>query len=147
MNTYAAMAMIVYVAAGGISTGFADDAAVAGTRESFNQNWRFARFGDMPDGSRLAEPGMAGIGATASSEEAENGNVAARAFDGNSDTRWCAANGGEGQWLRLDLGRSAPLSAGACHCLAPSSLPTSAAAWLDSPITVSCSPSTETFSR
>ena len=111
MNTYAAMAMIVYMAAGGISTGFADDVAVAGTRESFNQNWRFARFGDMPDGSRLAEPGMAGIGATASSEEEENGNFAARAFDGNSDTRWCAANGGAGQWLRLDLGRSAPLSA------------------------------------
>ena len=26
------------------------------TRESFDASWKFARFGDMPDGSHLAEP-------------------------------------------------------------------------------------------
>ena len=32
-----------------------------------------------------------GKSATASSEEAGKGNLAARAVDGNPDTRWCAA--------------------------------------------------------
>jgi beta-galactosidase len=40
----------------------------------------------------------------ASSEETEKGNVAALAFDGDSSTRWCAADDSTAQWLQVDLG-------------------------------------------
>ncbi|MCX6903585.1 MAG: discoidin domain-containing protein [Verrucomicrobia bacterium] len=76
------------------------------TRESFNRDWRFARFGPMPDGSTRPEPGAAGwsIVASASSEERGKGNTADLAFDGDPATRWCAGGAGVGQWLMLDLG-------------------------------------------
>jgi beta-galactosidase len=47
------------------------------SRESFNQGWRFARFGPLPDGSKLPEPGGAvpTIRVTASSEETDKGNT------------------------------------------------------------------------
>ena len=81
--------------------------ATAATRESFNADWRFARFGPQPDGSVRPEPGAASwrILATADSEEADKGNRAECALDGDPNTRWCAASGGLGHWLRLDLGR------------------------------------------
>lgn len=47
-----------------------------------------------------------GKAATASSEEAGKGNFAAKAADGNPETRWCAANGGFPQWWAVDLGDS-----------------------------------------
>lgn len=75
----------------------------ATTRETFDQGWRFARFGDMPDGSRLAEPGSPGEGTSASSSE--DGNPPGHAVDGNPQTRWCASSGAAGEWLKLDLGR------------------------------------------
>ena len=70
---------------------FADDVGVR-SRESFNANWRFARFGPMADGSTRPEPGAErwSIVASASSEEAAKGNVAENAFDGDQATRWCA---------------------------------------------------------
>ncbi len=73
---------------------------------SFDQAWRFARFGLQADGSRVPEPGMAQrmFKLTASSEEAGKGNVAAAAMDGNPETRWCASGPGGGQWLAIDLG-------------------------------------------
>ena len=63
---------------------------LAGSRESFNQGWRFARFGPMPDGSTLPEPGVGGwsIRATASSEEEDKGNLAQNAVDGDPGTRY-----------------------------------------------------------
>ncbi len=81
------------------------------TRESFNRDWRFDRFGPMPDGSTRLEPGSAGwaVLVSASSEEREKGNPAENAFDGDTDTRWCAGGAGVNQWLRLDLGRAMKL--------------------------------------
>ncbi len=76
------------------------------TRESFNGGWRFARFGPQADGSSRPEPGAErrSVLASASSEEASKGNVAENAFDGDRETRWCAAGGGNREWLTLDLG-------------------------------------------
>lgn len=42
--------------------------------------------------------------ARASSEETDKDNFAKKAIDGDLDTRWCAAGGGGGQWLEIDLG-------------------------------------------
>lgn len=77
------------------------------TRESFDSAWEFARFGKMPDGTRLPEPGAPPAVARASSEE--SGNPAAHAVDGNPATRWCASSDAKGEWLVLDLGASANL--------------------------------------
>jgi len=86
------------------SVSLADDAGVR-SRVSFNASWRFARFGPMPDGSRLPEPGAErwNVMATASSEESSKGNVAEDAFDGDPQTRWCASGGGTDEWVQLDL--------------------------------------------
>jgi beta-galactosidase len=73
----------------------------------FDEGWRFARFGTMPDGSRRDEPGGArrSILLTASSEEGAKGNIAQAAMDGDPNTRWCATGPEPGQWLQLDLGK------------------------------------------
>lgn len=74
-------------------------------RESFDTDWRFQRYGLQADGSRVAEPGAMSweVPTSASSEEAQKGNTAANAFDGNPNTRWCASGPGVDQWLQLDL--------------------------------------------
>lgn len=71
--------------------------------ESLDWNWKFARFGKMPDGSTLPEPGKALGFATATSEEA--GNPADNAVDGDKSTRWCADGGKSGEKLTVDMGR------------------------------------------
>jgi beta-galactosidase len=78
----------------------------ARTRESLNKDWQFARFGPMPDGSQLAEPGVAGwvFTLSASSEEIDKGNLASHAMDGDPTTRWCASGGQTPEWLSVDLG-------------------------------------------
>lgn len=43
--------------------------------------------------------------ATASSAEAEKGNIASNANDGDESTRWCAAAAGINQWWQVDLGK------------------------------------------
>ena len=53
--------------------------------ESLDWNWKFARFGKMPDGSTQPEPGKAMGFATATSEE--SGNPADNAVDGDKSTR------------------------------------------------------------
>ena len=82
------------------------------SRESFNHDWRFARFGPMPDHTTLPEPGGEtwSITATASSEEVDKGNTAQMAVDGDPGTRWCAAGAGPNQWLQLDLGAAREVS-------------------------------------
>lgn len=70
--------------------------------ESLDWNWKFARFGKMPDGSTLPEPGKALGFATATSEEA--GNPADNAVDGDKSTRWCADGGKSGEKLTVDMG-------------------------------------------
>lgn len=68
------------------------------------RDWRFARFGLMPDGSSLAEPGAKPNGPiSASSEESSNGNTAGKAFDGDRNSRWCADGPGAGQWIQAEL--------------------------------------------
>ena len=47
-----------------------------------------------------------GAKAAASSEESAKGNLAKLATDGNPATRWCAAGGGKGEWLQVDLGKA-----------------------------------------
>ncbi|MFZ0828741.1 MAG: beta-galactosidase GalB [Verrucomicrobiia bacterium] len=89
----------------------ADTASGPRERTSFNAGWRFARFGPMPDGSFLPEPGQPAKAVTASSEEAGKGNTAGMATDGDSNTRWCAADGSMNQWLAVDLGKITPLGA------------------------------------
>lgn len=43
--------------------------------------------------------------ATAGTEQADRGNLAAHAVDGDAATRWCAASGDAEQWLQADLGQ------------------------------------------
>jgi beta-galactosidase len=76
------------------------------SRESFNAGWKFARFGPMPDGSKMDEPGAErwSVRATASSEESAKGHSAEDVFDGDVQTRWCASRGAVGEWVQLDLG-------------------------------------------
>ncbi|MBB4928675.1 galactose-binding domain-containing protein [Kitasatospora kifunensis] len=45
-----------------------------------------------------------GCPATADSVESAHGNPAANAVDGDTSTRWCAADGNTGHWLQVDLG-------------------------------------------
>ena len=87
----------------------ADNSTLPRERVSLNAGWRFARFGFIPDGSFLPEPGQPLKVITASSEETSKGNTASMAVDGNSNTRWCAADGSTNQWLTIDLGKSTRL--------------------------------------
>ena len=89
----------------------AADQPVIPTSVSFNDGWKFARFGPMPDGSTREEPGAPrrSIAVKASSEEAERGNTAEHALDGDVQTRWCASGGGLNEWLMLDLGSELPV--------------------------------------
>ncbi|QEH37231.1 Beta-galactosidase [Aquisphaera giovannonii] len=82
------------------------------SRTSFNEGWKFARFGPMPDGATRPEPGAPrkAIRVEASSEEAGRGNTADLALDGDPGTRWCAAGEGTQEWLEIDLGRAGPAS-------------------------------------
>ena len=82
-------------------------AAHGASRESFDTSWKFARFGDMPDGSRQEEPGTPQKNARASSCEDEH--PPEHATDGNPDTRWCAASAAANQSFTLDLGRATTL--------------------------------------
>lgn len=76
------------------------------------RDWKFARFGLMPDGSTLAEPGARSYGpVTASSEESDKGNTAGKAFDGDRESRWCADGPGSGQWIQAELPTAATLAA------------------------------------
>ncbi len=71
---------------------------------SMDEGWKFARFGTMPDGTMKAEPGVPGLTIWASSSQGENS--AAKALDGNRDTRWCATRSGAGQILSVDMGEA-----------------------------------------
>lgn len=87
-------------------SGRVSSAASLRPASSFDQGWRFSRFGLQADGSRLEEPGRAvrRFRLSASSEEAGKGNLAELAMDGDPGTRWCASSGAGGQWLEVDLG-------------------------------------------
>ena len=87
----------------------ADTVNGPGERVSFNADWRFARFDPIPNGPVLPKPGQPAGAITASSEEADKGNTASMAFDSDSNTRWCAADGSMNQWLAVDFGKITPL--------------------------------------
>ena len=107
MHTLRKLAALAFLLTAAANSAGADAAAVR-TRESFNRDWLFARFGPMPDRSTRPEPGAGKwtIQASASTEELAKGNTADLAADGDADTRWCASSGAGEQWLMLDLGRS-----------------------------------------
>ncbi|MEG2586295.1 MAG: beta-galactosidase GalB [Akkermansia sp.] len=73
-------------------------------RETFDFGWKFARFGNMPDGTSIPEPGSATGAIKADSQQAEN--PAANAIDGDISTRWCAQDAKEGHSLILDMGKA-----------------------------------------
>lgn len=87
-----------------VGSAFADSTT---TRTSFDHDWKFARFGAMPDGTRMPEPGAKSAAVSASTEQP--GNPASNAIDGNPATRWCAESDAKNQWLQLDLGRKEPI--------------------------------------
>jgi len=87
----------------------ADTANGPGDRVSFNAGWRFARFDPIPDSSVLPKPVQPARAVTASSEETDKGNTAGMAIDGDSNTRWCAADESMNQWLAVDFGKITPL--------------------------------------
>ncbi|WP_051709039.1 alpha-L-fucosidase [Streptomyces sp. NRRL S-350] len=51
-----------------------------------------------------------GCPARSDSVETAHGNLAGNAVDGDTSTRWCAADGGTGHWLQADLGRVRPVT-------------------------------------
>lgn len=83
-------------------TAQAQTSSAVSRRASFDEGWKFARFGKMPNGSTRAEPGAITGVVTVSSTEA--GNPANHLIDGDLGTRWCAASEAKNQWLQLDLG-------------------------------------------
>ncbi|MGA0845122.1 MAG: beta-galactosidase GalB [Luteolibacter sp.] len=82
-------------------------------RVSFDDDWKFARFGKMADGSIVAEPGTPPTMLRASSEE--SGNPASFAADGNAQSRWCASSDAKNQWLQYDLGAVANIGGVRIH--------------------------------
>ena len=90
-----------------------DDLGLPGDKarlvESFDRGWRFARFGKIPGGDFVREPGGDAwtITATASSEEGHN--PAGNALDASPGSRWCAANASADQWLAFDFGKPVAL--------------------------------------
>lgn len=72
---------------------------------NFDAGWKFARFGTMPDGSFKGEPGKPGEFFMASSSQ--SGRPPELVMDGDTNTRWCAAREGAGQFLSVDMGEPA----------------------------------------
>lgn len=91
------------------------------SRESFDADWRFARFGPHPAKKDvwIPEPGAAtwSMMATASSSETSvkkndgREHPAADAIDGDTETRWCASSDKAGQWLAITLATPQVISA------------------------------------
>ncbi|MFF9542567.1 alpha-L-fucosidase [Streptomyces albidoflavus] len=59
---------------------------------------------------RAVRPPDIARSATAVASSQESGNPASAALDGSTASRWCAANGGTGQWLKADLGTTTALT-------------------------------------
>lgn len=98
------LAKIFLVAAAFAVCGVSAQAQSERQKESFDANWRFARFGLQADGSRKPEPGATNFRFSLTASSEESGHVAGDAMDNNPDTRWCANGAGAKQWLAIDLG-------------------------------------------
>jgi beta-galactosidase len=79
---------------------------VHGVREksSFNDNWKFSRFGIMPDGTTKVEPGgvTPNYIISASSEAIERDGAVSHIADGDQSTFWNSA-GHDGEWVAVDF--------------------------------------------
>ncbi|UDQ97984.1 beta-galactosidase GalB [Lentisphaerota bacterium WC36G] len=87
----------------------------ARSKESFNENWKFARFGPSPiaGGDYIDEPGVVRKESNffktwASSTEASQKTE--YAVDGDKDSRWCANGAKNNQWVKIDLGKKMDIS-------------------------------------
>ncbi|MDR2982467.1 MAG: DUF4982 domain-containing protein [Puniceicoccales bacterium] len=100
-------ALLAFACVGGVSYAKSPAYPHNNTTESFNSNWKFARFGLQPDGTSKPEPGETQrvFVLSASSYETGTGNLPDYAMDEDSSTRWCAADGSPNQWLSIDLGQ------------------------------------------
>ena len=65
--------------------------------------------GPSPTPTNTPVPSLA-QGKTASTDSAETANPAVNGNDGNTSTRWCAADGNANHWWKVDLGASFNLS-------------------------------------
>ncbi len=77
--------------------------------ESFDEGWRFARFGRIPGSGVVREPGGEAWTITSSASSEEGHNPAGNALDGAAGTRWCASNASANQWLAFDFGKPVAL--------------------------------------
>ncbi len=86
---------------------YAVAAPVATTQtDTFDFGWKYARFGAMPDGTTLPEPGSTAFSNIAKADSFEQANPPGNAVDGDKSTRWCAQDNRSGHNLTVDLGRS-----------------------------------------
>ena len=75
-----------------------------------NGLWRFRlTHGQLQPNGMFARSRAEVMGLRASSSQ--SANPPENAFDGDPETRWCAAGGAFPQWLQMDLGRELPVSA------------------------------------
>ena len=80
--------------------------------ESFTLNAKPATASAKKKGNAVAavpKNAATGASAKASSEETNKNNFAKNAVDGNPRTRWCAAGGGAGQWLKIEFKEAADI--------------------------------------
>ncbi len=84
------------------SSAVKENESIGISRETFDFDWKFAKFGKFDDCIAKEEPGSPTKFGSASSQEDKN--PAWHAFDGNTDTRWCAAKNAPAT-LTIDLGR------------------------------------------
>jgi beta-galactosidase len=75
--------------------------------DSFNDGWKFARFGPMPDGSYLKEPGgkTPNYKVGCSSEAMERNGAARHVLDEDPGTCWNSA-AKNGQWVSIEFDES-----------------------------------------
>ncbi len=81
--------------------------------QSFNDGWKFARYGLQPDGDSIPEPGVfrsSPMEVVASSVE-KDATGPEKIFDGDNATRWCASNAKYPQSLIVRIKKPVTVSA------------------------------------
>ena len=85
------------------STGLPGDIVVTASSPEFPRNVAAGKTSSADSENNTQLQNIA-LGKTATADSEETGNIALKATDGSSSTRWCAANGSAGHWLIIDLG-------------------------------------------
>ena len=80
------------------------------SRKSFNNNWKFARFGPsrFASGEYIDEPGAKIVNRNffkSWASSSQSGMSSKYAFDGDKSSRWCANGAINNQWVKVDLER------------------------------------------